>query len=295
MKLQGVICPMVTPLDADQNIDEVGTRRLVNRLIDKGVEGLFLLGTMGEFPMLLDTEKQRLVEIVIDENRGRVPVLVNASAEGPRKTELFLRQAIDCGADLIVLTPPYYYNTRDQREIRDYYRYFSRNSDRPLLIYDAGKYTNNPISDDLLIELSQEERIVGFKGMLFAHLNALRELIHREDFALFQGDESSLDLALRFGIAGVVPGISSLATDLCVKLYQLAQSNDFDGAAAIQRQLAEVQRVVYGSAGNHWGNGHKYGLSVLGLCEAHIATTLMPVSETDQAQIRAVIAKYAIV
>lgn len=294
MKLAGVICPMVTPLDGNQNIDEAGTRRLVNRLIANGVNGLFLLGTMGEFPMLVESEKERLVKIAADENRGRVPLLVNVSAEGVRKTELFLGKALEAGADLIVLTPPYYYNTRDKREIRDYYRYFSRNSDKPLFIYDAGKYTNNPIPDDTLIELSHEERIVGFKGQLFSHLPVFRELTGRDDFALFQGDEGALDLALRLGADGLVPGISSLAIERCVRLYREALEGQFAAAAAIQRELAEIQRVVYGATGNHWGNGQKYALSLLGICEEHIATTLLPISDADKAEIRRVMEKYRI-
>ncbi|TCL72363.1 4-hydroxy-tetrahydrodipicolinate synthase [Hydrogenispora ethanolica] len=294
MKLTGVVCPMVTPLDSEQRIDEAGTRRLVSRLIAKGVDGLFLLGTMGEFPMLVEAEKERLVEIVADENRGRVKLLVNVSAEGPRKTELFLKKAVEAGADLLVLTPPYYYNTRDPKEIRDYYLYFSANSGRPILIYDAGKYTNNPLPDDLLIELSYQEEIIGFKGMLFNHLPAFRELTGRTDFSLFQGDESSLDLALQLGADGVVPGICSLAIDPCVQLYRRALAGDFQGARAIQRELAEIQKTVYGTGGRHWGNGQKYALSLLGICQEYIATTLLPVSESDRGEIRRLLEKYAI-
>jgi 4-hydroxy-tetrahydrodipicolinate synthase len=291
-KLQGVICPMVTPLDEHQNIDEAGTRKLVQRLIKKGVNGLFILGTMGEFPMIVDEEKGRLVEIVVDEAKGAVPVLVNVSEQGPRLTERTLRTATDAGAEAIVLTPPHYYNTRDKRELLNYYTSFSRNSDVPLVIYDAA-YTNNLIPTDILLELSAEDNIIGVKCAVFTHATLLRELAGREDFSILHGDETCLDLAVHVGADGIVPGISSLGIDHCVKLFRAAQSGNLSDAMRVQKELLHIQRTVYGG-GKHWGNGHKYALSHLGVCQDYIATTLLPLTEDSKQNIRQVLETYGI-
>ncbi|TBL79356.1 dihydrodipicolinate synthase family protein [Paenibacillus thalictri] len=292
-KLQGVICPMVTPLDENQNIDEAGTRKLVRRLREKGASGLFILGTMGEFPMIVEEEKRRLVEIVVDEAGRDISVLVNVSEQGPRKTERTLRMAIDAGAEAIVLTPPHYYNTRNKRELFNYYTSFSRNTDVPVIIYDAG-YTNNSIPTDILLELSAERNIIGVKCAVFTHAPLLREFYGRDDFAILHGDETSLDLAVHAGADGIVPGISSLAVDLCVELFQSAKSGQLAEAMRVQKQLLHIQRTVYGVGGTHWGNGQKYALSQLGVCQEHIATTLLPLSEEDRRDIGSMLTTYGI-
>lgn len=291
-QLQGVICPMVTPLDERQNIDEAGTRRLVRRLIASGVNGLFILGTMGEFPMIVDEEKRRLVEIVVDEVKRAIPVLVNVSEQGPRRTERTMRMAVDAGAEAIVITPPHYYNTRNKRELYNYYTSFSRNAGVPLVIYDAA-YTNNLIPTDILLELSAEDNIIGVKCAVFNHAPLLRELAGSGSFAVLHGDETNLDLAVHVGADGIVPGISSLGIDHCVKLFQAAKSGNLAEAMRLQKELLHIQRTVYGG-GKHWGNGHKYALSQLGVCEDHIATTLLPLTDDDKQGIRQLLETYRI-
>jgi len=291
-QLKGVICPMITPLDERQNIDETGTRKLVRRLVAKGVNGLFILGTMGEFPMIAGEEKKRLIEIVTDEVRGAVPVLVNVSEQGPRLTERTMRTAIDAGAEAIVLTPPHYYNTRDKRELFHYYASFGRNAGVPLVIYDA-VYTNNLIPTDILLELSAESNIIGVKCNVFNHAPLLREFGASDSFAVLHGDETTLDLAVRVGADGIVPGISSLGIDHCVKLFQAAKAGDTAEAQRLQKELLHIQRTVYGG-GKHWGNGHKYALKQLGVCDDHIATTLLPLTEDGKAGIRQVLETYHI-
>lgn len=293
-KLGGVICPMVTPLDERENIDEAGVRKLVARLIDKGVDGIFLLGSMGEFPMIVEEERERLIRITVDEVKGRVPVLANISAEGPRKTERHLRRAIDAGADRVVLVPPYFYNVRDEREIKRYYLSICRNSGKPVVMYNIPGYTNNPIPPQMVIELSEERNIVGIKADLFANLPLLRHLRGRADFSLLHGNETTLDLALEMGADGIVPGISTLAADRCVDLYRKARSGDRQGAAARQLELQHIQEAVLGKKAIHWGNGHKYALSLLGLCAPHVSTTLLPLEEDQMRQIASAVKEYGL-
>lgn len=291
-KLAGVICPMVTPLDEQENIDEPSVRKLVNRLIGKGVSGIFLLGSMGEFPMIVEEERERLIRIAADEAKGRVPILANISAEGLRKTDRHLRRAIDAGADMVVLVPPYFYNVRDEREIKQYYLSVCRNSDKPLVMYNIPGYTNNPIPPEMVIELSEERNIVGIKADLFANLPLFRHLRGRSDFSLLHGNETTLDLAVEMGADGIVPGISTLATDFCVELYRKSLEGDRREAAALQAKLKTIQESVLGKKAVHWGNGHKYALSLLGLSTLHISTTLLPLEEQQKKQIAAAVEEF---
>ena len=164
-KLKGVISPMVTPLDSKMNIDEEAVRRLVDRLINKGLNGLFLLGTQGEFPMIINSEKRRLIKIAIDEVKGRIPVLANISDLGERKTTEVYNTISDLGVDAYILTPPGYYNVRDDGELINYYKHFSSITNRPVFIYDSS-YTNSTIPTNVLLELSKEKILSVTKPLL---------------------------------------------------------------------------------------------------------------------------------
>ncbi len=292
-KIQGVVCPMITPLDKNRCIDERAARILAARLVNKKAKGFFLFGTMGEGPMLPIQEKKRLVDIVTEIVDSTVTVMVNTTGMGPGETEYNMSVLEKTKADVFVLTPPMFYNVRQEDELIHYYEYFSGITKKPLFIYDV-KYTNNYIPDYIIEKLSLIKNIIGFKGCLFQHQNVFRNCMGREDFALLHGNEKTIDLALTLGADGCIPGISSLAMDICIELYNKAKDKDFRGASQLQKKLHDVQDVVYGKGGIHWANGHKYALSVLGICEDNIATTLLPLTEKDKKDIREIITKYHI-
>ncbi|MCU6712944.1 dihydrodipicolinate synthase family protein [Paenibacillus sp. J5C_2022] len=293
-KLQGMICPMITPLGDREQIDEAAVRHLVCRLVDRGADGIFLLGSMGEFPVIEEEERRRLIEIAVDEAKGKIPVMANVSAEGLRKTERNLRGALDAGADAVVLVAPYFYTLRNERELRDYFLEVSRNSSKPLIMYNIPKYTNNPLSVPLIAELSEESNIIGIKTDIFIDVTLMRRLAGRHDFSVLHGNEATLDLALKLGADGYVPGISTLAIDRCVELLRRWRQGDAAGAALLQTELIAVQRTVYGDNAEHWGTGHKYALSLLGLCQTHVATTLPPLSERQKEVIASALRQYRI-
>ena len=288
-KLKGVLCPMVTLIDEKENIDEISTRKLVRRLIDKKIDGLFLLGTQGEGPMIVEEEKKRLVEIVVDEVGGEIPVLANISDQGRRKTERVYDFLKDTGADAYILTPPGYYNLRDDREFYDYYKYFLNIVNKPIMIYNCG-YTNNLLPKDTVIKLADEKKIIGFKGG--NDFTVMRECGGRSDFSIFSGDEKNLDMGLMLGADGIIPGLSSFLPDMYVALYKSAKSNEYKKAFVIQKDLHEIQNAVFGNKGQHWGNGHKYALSLLGIGQPNIATTLMELTQEDKNYIKGMIEKY---
>src|SRR5256886_8311697 len=104
-KLEGIIAPMATPLTRDEKIDDKTTRTLVDFLIDGGIDGLFPLGTSGEFALLDREERKTVIETVVDHTNGRVPVLAGVSDPGLENVLAFAKDAKDAGADAIVATP----------------------------------------------------------------------------------------------------------------------------------------------------------------------------------------------
>src|SRR5438552_14280742 len=109
MQLRGVLPPMVTPLDADERIDEAGLERQIERLLAGGVHGIYLLGSSGEGPALRDSERRRAIEAGRRVLAGRVPLVAGCMASSTARAIDSIRLAEAAGADAAAITPPHYY------------------------------------------------------------------------------------------------------------------------------------------------------------------------------------------
>ena len=134
-QIQGVIVPMLTPLNPDETVDVPSLRSLVNYLIDNGVHGIWASGTTGEFANLPDSERIRSMEAVVDEVAGRVPVIGNISSTSTQMSVSLAQEVSELGMDGIALTPPYYYPD-SQDELMDHYRYTRDSVGVPLWVYN---------------------------------------------------------------------------------------------------------------------------------------------------------------
>jgi 4-hydroxy-tetrahydrodipicolinate synthase len=117
---------MITPLNADLTVDAHAARRLARRLVARGVNALFLLGTAGEFPLLDLEEKVKLVAAVVDEVAGSVSVIANVSETCLHRTVRTLKELENCGVAGVVIMPPYYFNVRSREELKRYLAAVSR-------------------------------------------------------------------------------------------------------------------------------------------------------------------------
>jgi len=109
-EIEGVIPAMLTVFDKDENIDVEGLRRLTEHLIDNKVNGLYLTGSTGEGFLMTTSERKRVVEVVIDQVKGRIPVIVHVGDIGTKKTIELAKHAHETGADAISSVPPFYWN-----------------------------------------------------------------------------------------------------------------------------------------------------------------------------------------
>lgn len=296
-KLGGVIPPMMTPVDANQNIDEKGVRNIVSRCIRLGVSGLFVLGTMGEGQSLVKSERKRLIQIAADEARGRVPVLAGVSAESSRKVMENVEDALEAGADYIVSLTPYFFEASEQQELIDFFSRLANSLPKPLVIYNNPYMTRNTLTFDTICELSENANIAGIKnsssdfGLM---MRLIREFKGREDFSVFSGDETTCDAALVMGADGVVPGIGTLIPDVFVEMCAKADRMDIEGAKQLQKKVLEIFDGIYLDGYWAWVAGQKYALSCLGLCQEYLALDYRKLNEGEKARIRESIVRFGI-
>lgn len=295
--LKGVIPPMMTPVDVNQNVDEKGVRNIVNRSIRLDVSGLFVLGTMGEGQSLVKSERKRLIEIAVDEAKGRIPVLAGVSAEGSRKVMENAEDALKAGADYIVSLTPYFFEAAEQQELVDFFSCLADNLSRPLILYNNPYMTRNTLTLDTIRELSENSNIAGIKnsssdfGLL---MQLIRTFEYREDFSVFSGDEMTCDAALVMGADGVVPGIGTLIPDVFVEMYAAAGRRDIEGARQLQKKVLDIMDGIYLDGYWAWVAGQKYALSQLELCQEYFTIDNRRLNDQEKARIQESIIKFGI-
>lgn len=288
-KLTGVIPPLMIPLDANLNTDFSAVKKIVDRAIDRGVSGLFVLGGMGEGQYVRDSTKKDMVEATVKAARGRVPVLAGISAESPCKVMDNAAAAIEAGADYLVCLPLYYYGYPSQDAVAEFFIHIADQISVPLVIYNNPIMTGTAISCDCFCRLAEHPNIAGTKdssgdGGLFMEL--MRRLKGRDDFFVFHGGEFMMDGAMRMGADGLVPGGGTLLPELFVELYQTGLAGDYEKTMQQQQHISDCLNAVYLDGCWAWVRGQKYALSALGLCEDYCAIGDRALTENEKATVR---------
>ena len=119
-ELRGAFTALVTPMKENGEVDYDGWRRLVSFQIAEGIDGLVPLGTTGEAPTLDEEEEERLIRIALEENAGRVPVIIGAGSNSTRHMVMYVKRARDLGADAVLVVTPYYNKPNDEGLIRHF-------------------------------------------------------------------------------------------------------------------------------------------------------------------------------
>lgn len=235
---------MVTPL-SENGIDEAATRKLVNKLINDGVHGLFILGTNGEFYALSEEEKLTLVKIVVDEAAGRVPIFAGSGGISTEAVIQLTNQFAELGVDAVSIITPYLIKISDE-ELIQHYQAIAANTNLPIILYNIPANTKISISEQVFKELIKIPRIVGIKdssGQL-ENIQMYLDLNDRADFSVLVGSDSLILPALQKGADGAVAATSNVLTKTDLGIYQAYLANDLEKAAQLQESINDFRRVL---------------------------------------------------
>lgn len=237
-EIRGVIPPIVTPMDEEENINEEQLRMQVNRLIGAGVHGIFALGTNGEGYILSETEKERVLETVIEETAGRVPVYAGTGAVSTRDTIHLSQRAKAMGADILsVITP--WFAAASQEELIEHYRTVARAVDMPVVLYNIPARTGNALSPATVEKLSEVDNIVGVKDSSGNFDNMLQyiERTRERNFAVLSGNDSLILWNLLAGGSGGIAGCANVFPKNMAAIYEAFVQGDLERAKACQDNI----------------------------------------------------------
>jgi 4-hydroxy-tetrahydrodipicolinate synthase len=241
---EGVLTALVTPLRGGE-IDEDALRALVERQIEAGIDGLVPCGSTGEAATLSHAEHRRVVEIVVQATRGRVPVVAGTGSNNTREAIELTQHAKAAGADGALLISPYY-NRPTQAGIVEHYAEIGRRTSFPLIVYNIPARTGTNILPDTLARIARIPQVVGVKESS-GDLDQVSEVIARcpEDFAVLSGDDSLTLPVLAVGGRGVVCTSSNVAPREMVSLVRAFRSGDVKAARQIHYRLLPLFAVLF--------------------------------------------------
>ena len=274
---------MATPLTKDGKIDARRLREFVDYLIDGGVDGLFPLGTTGEFALLSDDERREVAAVVIDQANGRVPVAVGVSDPCIERVLGFSEHAKDTGADAVVATPPYYY-TLTEEAIYQFYAKLAGEISSPLILFNIPEWTHNFVPPNIVKRLTDEGCIVGMKYTEYNFLNLQKFLsAAKSKIAVFTGSDALTCSNLEFGGAGAVIGISNVAPKESAMIFDEFKKGNLTKARQIQsRFLPLIEAIGTGK----YPAAVKEAMKVVGMPLGEVKKPLLPLSAEEKRSVR---------
>jgi 4-hydroxy-tetrahydrodipicolinate synthase len=290
MLFQGCGTAMVTPFREDSShassLDERTLRALVKRQIEQGINFLVPCGTSGESPTLTHAEHLRVVEITLEEAKGRVPVLAGAGGYNTAEVIELAKEIKAMGADGILSVTPYY-NKPTQEGLYRHYKAIASAVKLPIIVYSVQGRTGVNVEPATLKRLSEIEYIIGVKEAS-GNIGQMAQVVHQvpSSFAVLCGDDSISIPLIALGGHGVVSVVSNEIPREFTELIQRALRNDFSGARELQRKYLPLMEVNFVESNPI---PVKQAMALMGLLDPVWRLPLCPPNPTNLAKIEKVL------
>jgi 4-hydroxy-tetrahydrodipicolinate synthase len=236
---------MVTPFDANGEIDFQATETLVEHLIANGSDGVVVAGTTGESPTLSTEEKVALFKFVVKTVNGRISVIAGTGSNNTRASISLTKQAEEAGVDGIMLVAPYY-NKPSQEGLFRHFQAIAAATSLPVMLYNIPGRSVVNMSVELIVRLSEIDNIVSVKEAS-GDLDAMAAIIEGtpDNFSLYSGDDGLTLPVLAIGGQGIVSVASHIIGNEMQEMIASFKQGDTVGAAAAHRQLLPVMKALF--------------------------------------------------
>jgi 4-hydroxy-tetrahydrodipicolinate synthase len=285
-RFTGLGTALVTPFTKTGEMDEQAVRRLGRRQIDNGTHFLVPVGTTGENPTLDTRERIRMVEILVDEAKGQVPVLAGCGGYNTREVVHLAQEMQKAGADgLLSVTP--YYNKPTQEGIVQHFKAIAGATPLPIVLYNIAGRTGVNIETPTVARLAQVPNIIGVKeasGSLSQMCDVLRSV--PSDFLVLSGDDALTLPLMAVGGRGVISVVSNQIPKEMSQMVEAAERNDFAAARAIHNRIIGLMQINFIESNP---GPVKYAMAAMGLLEEIFRLPIVPPKPESKTKIDAVL------
>jgi 4-hydroxy-2-oxoglutarate aldolase len=285
---QGIFAPVATTFGSDGELDLGGFGANLERYATSALDGIVVLGSNGEYPLLDRSEKLRLIETAVHTIGGRRLIMAGTGAESTRETIGLTREAAALGIDYAIVITPHYYKPRyDQAAYVAHYRAVADASPVPSIVYVMAAYTGVDPAASLVHELSEHPNIAGIKDS-GGNAPKVGEMIAcaTPGFAVLAGSASFLYPALCLGATGGILALANVAPSVCKDVERAFRAGDHETARTLQLRLLAPNAAVTSRFGIP---GLKVALDAVGLTGGPPRLPLRPLNEADAAEVRRIL------
>lgn len=289
--IQGSIVALITPF-RDGRLDEAALTRMVEWHIEQGTHGIVPVGTTGESPTLSHDEHCRVIELVVQQAAGRVPVIAGAGSNNPIEAIEYTRVAERAGADA-TLHVAGYYNRPNQDGLYHHFKMVHDETNIPIILYNIPPRAIVDIQPQTMARLAELPRIVGVKDATgdLARPWSERQLI-KKPFTWLSGEDATAVAYNVGGGTGCISVTANVAPKLVAQVQELTLAGDWAAARALQDRLIPLHQVMFAEPSPA---GAKYAASLLGLCTEECRVPVMPLSAATKERIRSVMTQLELI
>ncbi len=290
-ELQGVVVPVITPINKKENVDETAFRKLLRRLIEAGVHGFLVGGSSGESPLLTGKQWRRMAALAVDEVRDQVAVVCGVMDTSTRRVCKKIKFLDELGCRRFALTPPFYIAAKTAGE---HLRHFGAAKEAAggmeMVAYNIPQCTGSQISVDTFCEMTTRGWIRSCKDSSgdWAHLQELIGRGKEVGLTVLNGDEGLNGEALLAGARGIVPVCANYDPWTFVRLYEAGSRGDREETSRLMTRAGQLRQTLVLS-GSCWLAGTKYALSAVGIGSGKPVSPLEPAEPPQRTSIDALI------
>ena len=282
-RLVGCGTALVTPFNADGSLDEAAVRALVDWQIDEGIHFLVPCGSTGEAATMTTEEHRRTVEIVVEQVRGRVPVVAGAGSNDTQKAIALSRAMRDVGATHLLHTSPMY-NKPPQRGIVAHYRAIAEAVNLPIVVYNVPGRTGSNIEAKTTLEMSKIPGIAAVKEAS-GQLSQIADILagRAPEFSVLSGDDEMTLPVMALGGDGIVSVVSNCTPKLMAQLCDAMRAADFAHARELHFQLLPWMRAAFVESNPIPA---KAALAMMGRANNVLRLPLVPMNSANDAVVK---------
>lgn len=244
-KPYGVITPVLTALDENENFNKDAYQKFIDHLIKSGVHGIFSLGTNGEFYAFSFEEKLEIIKAAVEAVDGRVPVYAGTGCVTTKET-VELSKAVEAlgGVDCLSVISPYF-TAITQDDLYRHYSAVAKAVNLPILLYNIPARTGNNIAFTTVKKLAEFDNIIGIKDSSGNFDNTLKYIENTDPrLHVLAGSDSLILWTLKAGGSGAISGCSNAFPELMVSIYELFKKGDFEAANEAQKKIRPFRNVM---------------------------------------------------
>ncbi|WNJ98422.1 4-hydroxy-tetrahydrodipicolinate synthase [Thalassospiraceae bacterium LMO-JJ14] len=279
---KGSFVALITPFK-NGAVDKSAFKSFVDWQIAEGTDGLVPVGTTGESPTLSHDEHDEVIELCIEANNGRVPVVAGTGSNSTAEAIRLTKHAKQAGADAALIVTPYY-NKPTQEGLYRHYAAIADAVDIPIIVYNIPGRSVVDMTVETMARLSKIANIVGVKDASADPMRPMKTAMQiGPEFAQLSGEDGTIVPFLAGGGDGCISVTANVAPRACAELHDAWQARDLDTVMEIQKRLMPLHIAMFCEASP---GPVKYAASLLGKCDPDTRLPLCEIAESSKAQVR---------